>query len=263
MASVYEGKVAWVTGGGSGIGRALALELARQGAAVAVSGRREDRLAETVAEIVALGARGLAVPCDVAEDAAVEAAVARVVAELGPLDVCIANAGFGVAGKIEKLGIEAWRRQFDVNVLGVVSTARHALPALRQTKGRLAMVSSVMAMLAVPGSGPYTASKFAVRAIGLTLSQELAGSGVSCTLLHPGFVESEIAQVDNRGVHHADREDKRPKRLMWPADKAARVMLKAVASRKREAVITVHGKVGGWFGRHMPGLVHFAMTRGK
>jgi NAD(P)-dependent dehydrogenase (short-subunit alcohol dehydrogenase family) len=263
MASVYEGKVAWVTGGGSGIGRALALELARQGAAVAVSGRRQERLAETVAEIVALGARGLAVPCDVTDDASVEAAVARVVAELGPLDVCVANAGFGVAGTIDKLGIEAWRRQFDVNVLGVVSTVRHALPALRQTKGRLALVSSVMAMLVAPGNGPYTASKFAVRAIGLTLSQELAGSGVSCTLLHPGFVESEIGQVDNRGVHHADREDKRPKRFMWPADKAARAMLKAVASRKREAVITGHGKVGGWFGRHLPGLVHFAMTRGK
>ena len=184
----FEGLSAWITGGGSGIGRALALELARQGADVAVSGRREARLAEVAAEIEALGRRGLAVPCDVTEEAQVEAAADRVARELGKLDVAVANAGFGVSGPLESIDAEQWRRQLDVNVVGVAITARHALSHLRPTRGRLGLVGSVSAFLPTAKNGAYTASKYAVRAIGQTLAIELAGTGVSVTTMHPGFV---------------------------------------------------------------------------
>ena len=262
MARRFDEKVAWVTGASSGIGRHVALELARRGAHVAVSGRRESRLAEVVTEIEALGRKGLAVPCDVTDESAVEAAVRRVTDELGRLDVVVANAGFSVAGKIEKLSADDWRRQLDTNVVGVAITARHAVPALAETKGRLVLVGSVSALLPSPNYGAYSASKYAVRAIGQTLSIELAGKGISCTTIHPGFVASEIAQVDNEGVHHSDRKDKRPQRLMWPTDRAARVMVDAIHRRDREFVFTGHGKVGAFLGQHLPGLAHFAMTRG-
>ena len=263
MAKSFEGLVAWITGASAGIGRELALELARRGADVAVSGRRVDRLEEVARAIEAEGRRGLAVPCDVTDEQAVAAAVERVVAELGKLDVAIANAGFGVAGKMTDLTAADWRRQLDVNVVGVAMTAKYAIPALAQTGGRLALVGSVASMLTGPRTGAYAASKYAVRAIGQTLSMELHGTGVTCTTIHPGFVASEIAQVDNQGVFHAEREDKRPAKLMWPTDRAARVMVDAIAQRKREYVFTGHGKLGGFVGRHMPGLVHFAATRKK
>lgn len=259
----FDGQVAWVTGGGSGIGRALALELAREGADVAVSGRRVERLEEVAAEIGALGRRGLAVACDVTDEGEVAAAVAQVVGELGRLDVAVANAGYSVTGRFEKLTAADWRRQLDVNVVGTAVTLRAALPHLREAGGRAAIVASVAGMVAMPSQGPYCASKFAVRAMGLSLSAELHGSGVSCTTIHPGFVESEIAQVDNAGRFDGSRADKRPAKLMWPADKAARVMARAIHKRKREHVFTMHGKVGGWLGRHAPGVVHFAMTRGS
>ena len=257
----FEDRVAWVTGGGSGIGRALAVELARQGAAVAVSGRRADRLDAVVAEIAEAGGRGLAVPCDVTDDSAVAGCAEKVASELGSLDLAVANAGLSISGRFEKLGADEWRKQFEVNVLGAVSTARHALPALHESRGRLGLVGSVAAFTCFPASSAYCSSKFALRAIGLTLAQELHGSGVSVTLLHPGFVASEIAQVDNRGVFHPDREDKRPKNLMWSAEKAARVMARALYKRKREYVFTGHGKMGAWLGKHLPGLIHFATTR--
>src|SRR5690606_22272560 len=104
----FSDHIVWITGGGSGIGAAMAVEFARQGADVAVSGRRVDRLQETVARIEARGRRGLAVGCDVTDDADVARAVADVVAGLGGLDVVVANAGCGVAGRIESLPIEAW-----------------------------------------------------------------------------------------------------------------------------------------------------------
>ncbi len=149
----------------------------------------------------------------------------------------------------------------DVNVIGVVNTAKAAIPALDKTGGRLGLVSSVMGMMALAGSGPYVASKFAVRGIGLVLAQELHGTGVSCTTIYPGFVESEIAQVDAHGQFVGNRKDMRPQKLMWSADKAARVMITAIMRRKREHVFTGHGKVAAFLGKHLPGLIHFAMTR--
>ena len=263
MAKKFEDQVVWITGGGSGIGRSLAIEFANQGAKVAVSGRRRERLDLVVTEIEGGGGTAVAVPCDVTDEDSVRLAVDRVVADLGRLDVAVANAGFSVAGKIEKLSAEDWRRQLDVNVVGAAMTARYAIPALKETRGRLALVASVASMITTPGVGAYAASKYAVRAMGQTLSVELHGTGVTCTTIHPGFIESEIAQVDNQGVFDASREDTRPKKLMWPSDRAEKVMVEAIASRKREFTFTAHGKVGAFVGRHMPGLVHFGMTRGR
>jgi NAD(P)-dependent dehydrogenase (short-subunit alcohol dehydrogenase family) len=262
MGDLFGDRIVWITGASSGIGRQLALTFADQGADVAVSARRVDRLHEVVAEIEGRGRRGLAVACDVTDEDQLQSAVSEVVERLGALDVAVANAGFGVGGLIEELDAGAWRRQLEVNVVGLAMTARHALPHLRDRQGRLALVGSVSSMVPMPGSGAYSASKAAVRMIGQTLSMELHGSGVSCTTIHPGFVDSDIARVDNQGVYHPEREDRRPQKLMWPTDKAARVMVRAIAKRRREYVFTGHGKVGGFVGRHWPGLVHFALTRG-
>jgi len=255
------GKVAWVTGAGSGIGKAVALELGRRGAAVALSGRRRDRLDEVAGELTALGATALVVPLDVTDEHASDAAAKTIVAALGRLDIAIANAGFGASGTIMKLPADVWRKQLDVNVIGVVNTVRSAVPELEKSGGRLALVASVMGLMTTAGQGPYAASKFAVRAIGLTLSQELHGTGVSCTTIHPGFVESEIGQVDVNGVFDAARRDKRPAKFMWTADKAARTMVDAIMARRREFVFTKLGRVAGFLGKHFPGVVHFAMTR--
>lgn len=262
MSRRFEEQVAWITGAGSGIGRALAMELARRGARVVVSGRRVANLEAVAKEIEAAGGRALPLACDVTDEDDLARAVAQIVEQLGRLDVCIANAGFSVAGPVAKLGAEDWRRQLDTNVIGAVMTAKHALPALEKTGGRIGFVSSVSAFVPAPGLAAYNASKAALRAIGLTLAAELHGTGVSVTLLHPGFVESEIAQVDNQGRHDPDRADKRPKQLMWKAADAAVVMVDALHARRREQVITGHGKLGAFLGQHAPGLLHLAFTRG-
>jgi len=259
----FDNKVVWITGGGSGIGRATALEFARQGAQVVVSGRRVDRLTETVEELRRTGVEARAVACDVCDEEQIAAVVGEIRRELGRIDVAMANAGFSVAGRIEQLSAEEWRRQLDTNVVGAALTAKHALPALRETKGRVVLVGSVAAFICSPGLAPYNASKYAVRALGQTLSIELFGSGVSCTTVHPGFVESEIAQVDNSGRFDSGREDRRPQKLMWPAEKAARVIVSAVRKRKRELVFTGHGKVGAFIGQHMPSLAHRMMARNR
>jgi NAD(P)-dependent dehydrogenase (short-subunit alcohol dehydrogenase family) len=261
LASEFNGKVVWITGGGSGLGRAMAVEFASRGARVAVSGRRLERLEETVSVLEAMGAAGFAVPCDVNDEQSQAAAVEAIVAQFGQLDVAVANAGFAVDTLFTKISTDQWRRQMDTNVIGAVITVQQALPELRKTGGRVALVASVASMVCYPRGTAYTASKAALRAIGLCLSQELHGSGVSCTTIHPGFVESEIGQVSNDGVFDGERKDGRPAKLMWKAAPAARVMVSAIERRKVEYVFTGHGRFAAFMGRHFPGVVHFLVTR--
>jgi len=252
----FNGHVVWITGASSGIGRALALECARRGADVALSARREEQLRAVAREVRALGQKALVVPCDVTEEAQLEAAVKQVVDHFGRLDVAVANAGFGAIGTIEELDAETWRRQLDVNVVGLAQTARCALPELRKTDGRIVLIGSVASMVTLPNTGAYSASKAAVRSIGEALSMELKDEAVTCTTIHPGLVESDIARVDNTNTPDPDRRDPRNAALMWPTDKAARVMADAIEKRKREYVFTGHGKVMGFLCRHFPRVMH-------
>ncbi len=261
MAKNIDELVVWITGGGSGIGKAMAFEFATRNCKVVVSGRREERLQEVVEQLGKMGSEASAVVCDVTKDKSVRTAIEYVVGKYGRLDIVVANAGFGVGGMFEKISSEQWRAQMDTNVVGVAVTLREALPELRKNGGRAAVVSSVMGKFALAGSAPYCASKHALMGLCNCLRQELAGTGVSLTNLLPGLVESEIYQIDNDGVYHSDWKDRRPTKLKWPADKAAKVMVDAVANRTTECTFTGHGKILGFFGQHLPKTLYWAMSK--
>lgn len=258
MQHLFANKVVWITGGGTGIGAALALEFARHGAKVVVSGRRKDRLETVVSQLSAIGTDNYAVECDVTQVESLQETLDAITKKYGRLDVVVANAGFGVGGPLLSLSLEDWRRQYETNVFGLMMTVKVAFPELVKTKGRVALVASVASYATTAGTGAYASSKAAVRFIGDTLYLELARQQVSVTTLHPGFVESEIGQVDNLGTFRENWEDRRPQFLMWKAADAAKVMLKAIYRRRREYVFTGHGKVAVCLARHFPGLLMFA-----
>lgn len=253
--------VVWITGGGTGIGKALAIAYAKRGCRVAISGRRVARLEEAIQAIDAAGGKGLAVPCDVCVESDNQAAVEQIISTFGRLDIAIANAGFGVRGRIENLRPEDWNRQLNVNLIGATQTVRYALPELQKTNGRVVLISSVMAYIRAEKHGAYAASKAAITAIGETLSLELIGTGVSCTTIHPGYVESEIGQVTNDGQFSEDLGDHRPQKLMWTTEAAAKVMLSAINKRKRLYTFTWHGWFAQFMARHCPNLVNWALGR--
>ena len=260
MKNNYNRKSVWITGGGSGLGKAMALRYSHLGARVAVSGRRADRLEETVREIESQGGSGLAVPCDISKEEQIAAAVEQVIDRFGSLDVAVANAAFALKGNIETLEAADWRRQFEVNVIGAAMTAKHALPELRKTHGRLALIGSAASLATVPTFGAYAASKYALRAIGQTLAMELHGSGVSCTVIYPGYMDTEFAQIDNSG-HFNPNKKKVTNRFMWSPEKSAKPCVRAIDKRKREFTFTALGRIWCWFGVHTPGLIYFFLTR--
>jgi short-subunit dehydrogenase len=258
----FAGHAVFITGASSGIGAALAREFAREGADVALAARRLDRLETLAAEIGKLGRRAVVIPCDVTRDGDLERAADRTRAALGKLDVVVANAGFGVSGTLERLALDDYRRQLETNVFGVLRTIYATLDDLKQTRGRLVLIGSVSGHIGVPGSSAYSMSKFAVRGLAAALAHELAPSGVAVTLISPGFVESEIRQVDNRGVWHAEAPGRPiPSSIVMATPTAARKIVSAVARRRREAVITAFGKAAVVFQRHLPGVLAVTIRR--
>ncbi len=260
----FQNQVVWITGGGSGIGKAMALEFCRQGAQVVVSGRRKDKLEQVVQEIQNMGGTALAIPCDITQEREVKETVTQILSHFSSLHVVVANAGYAASGRFEKLSLQDWRRQLETNFFGTLNTIYYSLEEIKKNNGRIAIIGSVMGSIAFPRYGPYQASKFALRAVSLTLSMELASTGASCTHIQPGFVESEIVYVDNQGQFREDwknREDKRPSFLTWPASKAASVIVKAIYKRKREYVFTGHGKLAVFLANHFPRITYFFLER--
>jgi 3-oxoacyl-[acyl-carrier protein] reductase len=184
-----EGQVALVTGGGRGIGRGIALELARAGARVAVAARTAEQVRETAAEI-----DGLALELDVSDRESVERAVARAGSDLGPLDLLVANAGIALwEERAWELDPADWWRVFEVNVLGTYLCCRAVVPGMiERGRGRIVNVASGAAYLPGLASTAYSSSKAAVHRFSETLARQLEPHGIPVFSISPGLVRTEM-----------------------------------------------------------------------
>jgi len=259
----FQGQVVLITGASSGIGAALAREFAREGAHTVLMARRAERTEELAGELSGGGQSSLAITGDVTQDGDSERAVDLARSKFGRLDVAVANAGFSVGGWFVNLTLDDYRRQLETNVFGVLRTLFAALPELQKNRGRLVVVGSLLGMVSVPVATPYCMSKSALAALCNGLSHELAPRGVSVTHIVPGFVASEIYQVDNRGVRLEAPPPQRtpPAWLLVSPAQTARQIVSAVYRRKRTQIIGVHARIGVALQRHFPGLVYFAISR--
>ena len=187
------GDAALVTGASSGIGRATALALAREGADVAVAARREDRLEDVATEIREAHAReALVVPTDVTDPDAVAAMVETAVDAFGGLDVVVANAGLVAGAGVEDLTDEQYRRMSAVNVDGTFYTAREAIDPLRESRGHLVFVGSFAGQYPRPFNPVYAATKWWTRGFAKSLSASVGADAVGVTVVNPSEVRTEI-----------------------------------------------------------------------
>ena len=189
-----QGRTALITGAGSGIGRAVALSLARRGCNLALADINEAGLAETAGQI-GTGVRITSHRLDVSDPAAVDACPKAVLAAHGGLDLLVNNAGVALGGTFEQVAARDFEWLFSINFWGVVRMTRAFLPILRASSdARLVNLSSIFGIIAPPGQTAYVASKFAVRGFSESLRHELKGSSVGVTVVHPGGVATSIAR---------------------------------------------------------------------
>jgi short-subunit dehydrogenase len=193
MAKGLHGRVAIITGASSGIGRETALAFARAGVQTALAARREDKLEEVAQTINALGGETLVVPTDISQPAQVQHLVQATLDRFGRIDVLVNNAGFGLLASVEETSIEDMQRIMEVNFMGAFYAMKAVLPVMRQQgRGHIINVASIVGKRAVPYSGAYCATKFALVGFSETLRIELAGSGIDVSVVCPIWTETEF-----------------------------------------------------------------------
>ncbi len=187
------GQVAVVTGAGRGIGRAIALALAREGARVALAARSNGELAAVAQEIGQAGATTMAVPTDVRQEASVEALVGRVLGEWHQVDVLVNAAGVAAFAPVTDSKLDDWDQMLAVNLRGAVLACRAVLPAMiARRKGTIIGVGSVVTSRALPGSAAYTASKYGLLGFSRVLAEEMRPHGVRVGVISAGATDTPL-----------------------------------------------------------------------
>jgi NADP-dependent 3-hydroxy acid dehydrogenase YdfG len=218
-AGALQGRVTLVTGAGSGIGRAIAVAFAAAGADVALVGRRQGALRETAALVRTTGRRAVEIPADVRDAAALDAAVVRATAELGPLEIAVAAAGVNAWAAIDALEPATLDAALATNVAGVAHVARAVLPGMRAHRaGKLIVVASDNGRRPEAGGGAYVASKFGAVGFALSIAAELHADGVNVHIVEPGCVDTPW---------YPPEEDAPRERMLAPEDVALAVLFLA------------------------------------
>jgi short-subunit dehydrogenase len=192
-------RVIAITGASAGIGRATALRLARDGAALAICARRADRLDAVAAEITAAGGQALPIVADVTRADNMDRLVASAAERFGRLDVMMCNAGFGIAGAIDDIAPDQMQKLMEINYNGTYHATRAALPVFRQQRaGHIIMVSSIVGKRGVPYMGAYSATKFAQVGLAECLRSELLDTNIHVSVVYPVSTETEFFDVMSR-----------------------------------------------------------------
>jgi NAD(P)-dependent dehydrogenase (short-subunit alcohol dehydrogenase family) len=187
--------IALITGSSSGIGLATSLYLARRGYTVWATMRNLEKASELRKIIESERLPIELAQLDVCDDSSVKEAVAQILQKSGRIDVLVNNAGYGLRGAIEEVSLDEWKRQFETNFYGVIRVTQAVLPQMRaQRSGAIVNISSVLGRMAIPFSGPYTASKFALEGLTETLRYELAPWNIKVVLIEPGFIATNFQQ---------------------------------------------------------------------
>jgi short-subunit dehydrogenase len=256
--AVFRDQVVIITGASAGIGRAMAIQLARQGSKVAIAARRADRLEEVAAVCRASGADVLTVPTDVSDEAQCKALVDKTTSAFGGLDMLVNNAGLAASALFDDYhDLTLFRHTMDVNLFGAVFCSYYALPYLKERHGRILAISSLGGKTAIPYNTPYCASKYGLHGFCDSLRMELKQHGVTITVVCRWWVATEFhaAQLNKDGEPRgpARGKDYYTSKTMT-ADRCAEIALRAACKRRRE-VLMGPGRLAVWLKLLAPGML--------
>jgi short-subunit dehydrogenase len=252
----FTGKTVLITGASTGIGRALALELARQGAQLAVNARDAERLSQTASECTAQGAAALAVSGDVTLPTDCRRIVELTLERYQTLDALVNNAGMTMWARFDVLAdLAPLERLLAVNYLGAAHMTAAALPHLKKSRGLIVAVASIAGLTGVPERTGYAASKHAMVGFFESLRIELRGSGVDVTIVAPDFVVSELHKgalgADGRPLGRSPMDEPH----IMTSEQCARLIARAMGRRQRLLITSRRGRLGRWARLVAPALV--------
>lgn len=262
-ADAFRDQVAIVTGASSGIGRALALQLAGQGARVALAARRTELLEEVAATCRQAGGEALVAPTDVTDESQCQRLIEQSIAAFGRLDLLVNNAGLTVIARLEDYAdLSLFQQVMAVNFFGAVYCTYYALPHLIRSQGRIVAVSSLGGKAPLPYNSPYVASKFAMHGFFDSVRMEVKQHGVSVTIICPYWVVSGFheAQMDKEGRPRGPAGRAIYSKDMMTSEQCAEVILRAAFRRKRE-VLLGPGHFIAWLKLLAPGLLDRMLIR--
>ena len=251
----FKDKVVIITGASSGIGKALAEEMAKRGAHVVLAARQYVTLCEITASLEATyGVKALAVQTDVCKEEDCELLIKQAIATFGKIDVLINNAGLSMRALFNDVDLSVLKNLMDVNFWGTVYCTKYALPEILKSKGSVVAVSSIAGYRGLPGRTGYSSSKFAMNGFMESLRTELLKTGVHVMVACPGFTTSNIrvAALAKDGLSHGETSMEEGK-MMSPEAVAVQIA-NGIASRKRTLVMTGQGKLTVWLNKLLPGL---------
>lgn len=238
-----KGRVAVVTGAASGIGRATAIELAKQGCDVAISDINEAGLKETAKQVAALGRKASIHVVDVADKAQMQAFPEAVIKEHGHVHIVVNNAGVSVTANFEHHSIEDFEWIMGINLWGVVYGCKYFLPYLqKEPEGHIVNISSLFGIIGLPTQSSYAATKFAVRGFSESLRTELAPQHIGVTSIHPGGVNTNIVKsarvVDAQELGLKQKAEKFFEIVTIPPSEAAKAIVAGIKKNKPRVLIT-------------------------
>jgi short-subunit dehydrogenase len=243
-----------ITGASQGIGRALALAAARQGAKVLAAARHEDYLEELAKEVRGAGGTLEIVVADVTHPADRQKMVDAAQRHFGGLDILVNNAGIGATGHFADVDFDILRKIMEVNFFGLTETTRAFLPMLKQgVKPAIVNISSILGKRGIPARSHYSTSKFAVQGFSEALRAELDKDNVDVIVICPGLTQTNFSQnmLEQKALVQLDHL------RGMTADDVARATLKAIAKGKHEICLSFKGKLLAWFSRFLPKVVDF------
>ncbi|MEL6978102.1 MAG: SDR family oxidoreductase [Pseudomonadota bacterium] len=259
------GATALVTGAAGGIGQAVSLSLASRGANLALLDRRLGALKETAAAAEARGARVSLHEVDMADAAAVEATPEAVRAAQGRLDILVNNAGVALGGALDQVSMEDVDWVLDINLRGLIRMTKACAPLLKAApEARIVNISSIFGIVTPAGQAAYCASKFAVRGFSGALREELKGTKIGVTVIHPGGVATEIAVSARMGAGVSNAEvveaQKRAKALLrMPPAQAGEIIVRAIERRRARRLVGTDAQILGIVERLFP-VNHMAIA---
>ncbi|MEM9339321.1 MAG: SDR family oxidoreductase [Bacteroidota bacterium] len=245
-------KVAIITGGSSGIGKALVLKYTREGYAVAFTGRNKARMKDMEEALNEKGHSYLALSLDAASEKDNATLVEQTMDKYGRIDVIICNAGISMRALFQDLDLKVFKQLMDINFYGTIYLVKYALPHLLASKGSIIGISSINGWRSTPARTAYSSSKFAMQGFFEALRTEVMAQGVHVLVVCPGFTESNIRNVALTADGQSQGESPRNEKKMMTSEEVASKTYRAQMRKKRDLILTFQGKMAVFLNKIIP-----------